>query len=211
MVFVLLGCVFVLLGCEDASPKSLTVPATPRRPVPSTVDSSTGTSAKLDAPPRAVVPEDRLRQELRGRQLVIDTNGAWSQSCRIRRACSATPRALSVCSPGQEAQPWPTLPGRAEHFTDPHVSVRGRLVMDDSAFSTAVRCEKGVCCNRRWAKMALAGPPYDLELVGLGCGGDESRLCCALSARGEEVIATGLLRYEGGRLLLASPELCRVE
>ena len=58
--------------------------------------------------------------------------------------------------------------------------------------------------------MALAGPPYDLELVGLGCGGDESRLCCAMSAAGESVIATGRMRYDGGRLLLDSPQLCRV-
>jgi hypothetical protein len=59
--------------------------------------------------------------------------------------------------------------------------------------------------------MFLAGPPYDLELVGLGCGGDESRLCCAVAAQGDEVIATGRLTYETGSLRLLSPELCRTK
>ena len=80
--------------------------------------------------------------------------------------------------------------------------------MSDTAFSTAVGCNEGACCNARQAKMVLAGPPYDVELVGLGCAGDESRLCCALSARGEEVIAIGRLTYQTGRLLLESPKLC---
>jgi hypothetical protein len=65
--------------------------------------------------------------------------------------------------------------------------------------------------NGRSASIRLAGPPYDLDLNGLACRGDESRLCCPFSANGEEVIATGRLNYDRGRLWLDSPELCRVE
>ncbi|HXS18356.1 MAG TPA: hypothetical protein VN764_14255 [Polyangiaceae bacterium] len=104
-----------------------------------------------------------------------------------------------------------TLARKAERFTDPQVAIKGKLAMSDSAFSTAVRCAKNQCCNRLRAQIVLEGPPYDLELVGLGCGGDESRLCCALSARGEEVIASGRLSYQTGRLLFHSPELCRTK
>lgn len=56
------------------------------------------------------------------------------------------PRALEVCPRGAEA--WgATLASKAEHFTDPQVAIKGKLVMSDTAFSTAVRCAKEQCCN----------------------------------------------------------------
>jgi hypothetical protein len=198
------------LGCGEAATKPLAkkspVPASP-----SSADTSTGTSAKLDAPPRVAVPEQRLRQQRRGKELVIDSAGKWDKHCRIHRPCGFGPRELPVCSPRPDTKRWSDLPGKAEHFTDPNVAVRGKLVMDDTALSTAVGCAAGVCCNGRSASIRLAGPPYDLDLNGLACRGDESRLCCPLSANGEEVIATGRLNYERGRLWLDSPELCRIE
>lgn len=195
------------LGCEDAPPKP---PARTRAPAAGPA-ATTNLASKLDTPPLPVADKDRLRPQPRGGELVIDSPGKWDKSCRIHRACGVTPRTLPRCEPGQASEVWSTLPGRAEHFTDPHVSVKGRLVMSDGAISTAVSCAKGQCCNGRYAQLVLAGPPYDLELHGLGCGGDESRLCCELSALGEEVIATGVMSYSNGRLLLTSPELCRVE
>lgn len=201
-----------VLACEDSHPS-------PARPAASVASSTaqpplselpTGTAAKLDATPSPVVPERRLRQLKVGKALVIDTKGKWAPDCLIHRTCEVTPRELPRCAAKQDAAPWPTLPGKAEHYTDPNVAIKGRLVMDDSAFSSAVACAPGQCCNGRRANMALAGPPYDLELVGLGCSGDESRLCCDLAADVEPVIASGQLRYERGRLLLDSPQLCRV-
>lgn len=84
-------------------------------------------------------------------------------------------------------------------------------MMSDGAITSMVYCGKGQCCNGTRANLVLAGPPYDLELHGLGCGGDESRLCCELNALGEEVIATGTMSYSSGALRLGSPELCRAE
>jgi hypothetical protein len=40
----------------------------------------------------------------------------------------------------------------------------------------------------------LEGPVVDLELAGLGCAGDESRLCCNVQAEGQLVVANGRLR-----------------
>jgi hypothetical protein len=156
-----------------------------------------------------VAEENRLRQRRVGKALVIDSEGKWDKSCLIHRSCKVTPRALAPCDSKQNAEPWSSLPGRAEHFTDPNVSIKGRLVMAAGAFSTAVACGPGQCCNGRSADLRLAGPPYDLELIGLGCGGDESRLCCGLAAD-QLVIASGRLSYSMGRLRLDSFELCRV-
>jgi hypothetical protein len=171
----------------------------------------TNTAVKLDTPPLPVDPAKRLRQMRVGKQLVIDSEGTWGPSCLIHRACRVTPKPIAPCAPGEDAEPWSALAGPAEHFTNPQVSIKGQLVMDGGFFSTAVACTKGECCNGTSASMALAGPPYDLKLVGLGCGGDESRLCCSLLADGTLVIAKGRLTYDGGRLLLNSPELCRLD
>lgn len=202
-----------LSACDEARPKvHLTPPglAAPSASNAPSVANAPGSSARIDSPPAGAAPERRLRQRQLGSQLVIDTEGEWAPECSIHRACQVAPRALELCAPERNAEVWSAaLAARAEHFTDPQVAFKGQLVMSDSAFSTAVGCSKAHCCNSRRAKMVLAGPPYDLELIGLGCAGDESRLCCATSARGEEVIATGRLRYETGRLLLDSPELCR--
>jgi hypothetical protein len=201
-----------LVGCDEAPPKSRAAAASATAAATTTSPGAAlpvGDAVKIDTPLSTVAPEQRLRQQQVGKWLVIDTRGTWARECAIHRACAVAPKPLELCAPELDAEPWGTLAGKAEHFTDPQVAVKGQLVMAGSAFSTAVRCKPGECCNGRRAKMVLAGPPYDLELVGLGCDGDESRLCCASSARGEQVIARGRLTYDTGRLLLQSPALCR--
>jgi hypothetical protein len=207
-----------VVACDEALPKSI-APA-PRASSDSATNvaratsaaTSVGDSVKLDVPPAPVAPEQRLRQRQLGNRLVIDTAGTWAPDCAIHRPCRTAVRALSACAPNRDAEAWgATLASKAERFTDPQVAIKGKLVMSDGAFSTAVGCAKNQCCNRLRARIVLEGPPYDLELVGLGCAGDESRLCCALSARGEEVIASGRLSYQTGQLLLHSPELCRTK
>jgi hypothetical protein len=200
-----------VLACEDTQPK----PPGPAPRVPSSFAVAppsappTSTAADLDPTPVPVAEERRLRQRKVGKALVIDSEGKWDKSCLIHRSCKVTPHAIAPCDGKQNAEPWSSLPGRAEHFTDPNVSIKGRLAMADGAFSTAVACDPGQCCNGRSADLRLAGPPYDLELIGLGCGGDESRLCCGLAAD-QLVIASGRLIYTMGRLRLDSPELCLV-
>jgi hypothetical protein len=195
-------------GCDDTREK---VGATQTVAAPATagVAATVGSAVKLDVAPSAAVAEKRWRQERVGSQLVIDTKGRWEGDCLVHRGCPVKPHALEVCPSGSDAPLWSTLPGKAEHFTDPRVAVRGQLVMADSGFSSAVACKAGQCCNGVRVNIVLAGPPYDLELVGLGCAGDESRQCCPFSARGEEVIASGILNYGNGRLSLTSPKLCR--
>jgi hypothetical protein len=203
-----------VVACDEAQPKS-------RTPAPSASATATtsvmspanavGNSVKMDVPPSPVPPKQRLRQKQLGSRLVIDREGRWAPDCMIHRPCRTVAKALDIRAEERGAEAWATLSGKAERFTNPQVSIKGNLAMSNNAFSTAVGCAKNQRCNRRSAKLGLAGPPYDLELVGLGCGGDESRLCCALSARGEEVIASGRLSYQTGRLLLHSPELCRTK
>jgi hypothetical protein len=178
---------------------------------PATVAATASTAVTMDAMPPAVLPEKRLRQQQLGSQLVIDTKGTWERHCLIHRACKVKPKALDLCPPESDAPLWSTLPGKAEHFTDARVAVKGQLVMADHWFSSAVACKEGQCCNGLRGAIVLAGPPYDLELVGLDCEGDESRQCCPFSARGEEVIASGILEYGSGRLFLTSPKLCRTK
>jgi hypothetical protein len=196
-------------GCDDAAPKVRVTGATLSAVATAGAAPTVNTAAKLDAAPAATPPEKRLRQQGVGDQLVIDTKGKWDRECLIHRACPVKPRGLDLCSPGSDAPVWSTLPGKAEHFTDPRVSIKGQLVLAASWFSSAVGCKAGVCCNGLRVNIVLAGPPYDLELVGLSCDGDESRQCCPFSAQGEEVIASGILKYGSGRLYLTSPTLCR--
>jgi hypothetical protein len=198
-------------GCDDARPKVQATAPTAAATSTASVAATVNTAAKLDPTPRATAPEKRLRQQQVGRDLVIDSKGPWPSHCLIHRACKVKARDLDLCPPGSDAPLWSTLPGKAEHFTDPLVAIKGQLVLTDGWFSTAASCGKGHCCNRLAVDIVLAGPPYDLELVGLRCGGDESRQCCPFSARGEEVIASGILKYGSGRLYLTSPKLCRTK
>lgn len=197
------------LACDDAGQKMRMTAATSSAPATASTAGPGSTAVKLDAMPPATAPERRLRQQRRGNQLVIDTKGKWAPDCLIHRACKVVPTALDLCPPGSDAPLWSTLPGRAEHFTDPRVAVKGQLVLADSWFSSAVGCKEGQCCNGLRVDIVVAGPPYDLQLVGLGCAGDESRQCCPFSAQGDEVIASGILKYGNGRLYLTAPTLCR--
>ncbi len=212
-----LRCVVLLalVACDEAQPKArIPAPsaATPSATSVASATTSVGDSVKLDVPPAPVAPGQRLRQRQLGNRLVIDTEGKWAPQCAIHRPCRTAVKALEFCSPERDAEPWGrAFATKAERFTNPQVSIKGKLVMSDGAFSTAARCAENECCNRLRATIVLEGPPYDLELVGFACGGDESRLCCALSARGEEVIASGRLTYQTGQLRLHAPDLCRTK
>jgi len=78
------------------------------------------------------------------------------------------------------------------------------------------KCDPAVsCCNWREAPALIGGPDGALAIEGLGCAGDESRVCCNTPAYGQNVIASGVLVREpegqttvGWRLVNAS--LCEV-
>ncbi len=126
------------LGCDDARPKVQVAARTAAAASTASVAATVSTAAKLDAMPTPTAPEKRLRQQQIGTELVIDSEGKWASDCLIHRACKVKARTLDLCPPGSNAPLWPTLPGQAEHFTDPRVAVRGQLVMTDHWFSSAV-------------------------------------------------------------------------
>ncbi|HYP86908.1 MAG TPA: hypothetical protein VEQ59_02120 [Polyangiaceae bacterium] len=106
------------------------------------------------------------------------------------------PQTLPPCAPGTATLDWEsylTTLDDGDQFAHPRRSFSGRLWLQDGAFSSLVSCAPGVCCNGVRRSFVLADSPHALVLEGpgLGCGGDESRECCALPADGQSVIATG--------------------
>jgi hypothetical protein len=75
---------------------------------------------------------------------------------------------------------------------------------------------KHICCNGRSVEVFVGDIPNGARLVGLRCGGDESRACCDVPAFGQTVVATGTIVEEdrtsvtgrGGRWALTDPTLC---
>ena len=135
---------------------------------------------------------------------VIDTpanDRLWEKGCLIRHACRRVARNIPPCPAGitaltvQEVQ---ALPGDGRM-----VSVRGPLNYGQFA-TTAMAClvnrlpkrEPRVCCNHTWGQILIGEGPSDelaIFLRGVGCSGDESRLCCDLVVRGQQVVVTGEL------------------
>jgi hypothetical protein len=49
------------------------------------------------------------------------------------------------------------------------------------------------CCNGCGIGVVVGDPSHAIKLDGLGCHGDESRLCCDVPAFGQSVVAAGTL------------------
>jgi hypothetical protein len=59
-------------------------------------------------------------------------------------------------------------------------------------------CDPAVtCCKHLFAPVVVGGVGGVLPIEGLGCTGDDSRLCCLSPAHGQTVIATGHLARDG--------------
>jgi hypothetical protein len=126
----------------------------------------------------------------------------WSEDCLIHRSCRIAPAALPACPACFEARAWSEIAAAPERFTGQIVSVRGPLGVSRTHLSSLLGCERigpapehpqGFCCNDISGGIVLGGGADALAVAGMGCGGDESRLCCNAPAFGQSVVVTGRL------------------
>lgn len=145
--------------------------------------------------------------------------GAWGVECLSRRSCPALPKLVtcpSVPQPIEAPMLGDTPPGPIGEI----VAVRGPLglaVMTSTMAACRSLDTRRPCCNHLSIAAFVGQPPGAAHLVGLGCGGDESRLCCKVPAFGQTVVAIGKLardedyldaRSAGVRWSLVDAHLC---
>jgi hypothetical protein len=136
------------------------------------------------------------------RQVAIDTKPyvgrSWAENCLIHRPCEVLVSPLPPCPREMKPLTLP-IPTTLQQTTMP-LSIAGRV-----RFGRGIRhlmgcpfSEDQSCCNRDWIKAILVGEDGSgVELPNIGCFGDESRLCCNVDAKGQMVVATGVMRTTG--------------
>jgi hypothetical protein len=194
--------------------------AQPGLAVPIVFQGTTPASAVVDTPP----PEGKT----------------WTEDHLINQGCQRAPVSLSTCDAHATGEAWATLAGKGDRLRDQRVSVRGRLVVGDLVNSPFVNtvCSPEtrnprartlhdgpgghippgttpLGCYRDQRRIVLDGGATPLRLwdpaVKFDCVGDESRLCCGVTAFGQTVIATGILTGSAGRgWSLKGATLCEV-
>jgi len=124
----------------------------------------------------------------------------WGKSCAVHRTCERGARPIPDCSSGTQGI---TAEAAAQAAEGTIVSVRGPL-RAGPGFTTKVGCSEvdpetqkprpvQACCNHVNRRIVV-GDGKGILLGGIGCLGDESRVCCDVPVRGQTVIATGKLR-----------------
>ncbi len=148
----------------------------PGRPVEIDFDEGTsGGGPVVDAPPPAA--------------------GAWPDECLVHRACVDAAPPLSLCSARADVPAWADLRPRAAALVGTRIAVRGALAV---GLMLDRRCDGSPCCGQHAVRAIVLGVT-DLDadglltLAGPRCQGDDSRLCCALPAYGQQVRAEGTL------------------
>jgi hypothetical protein len=184
---------FVLLSACSKQPSALQKPPPARsaQPVLSTQPSAFGAAP-------AFLHRLQLTRATRAGQAALLDSGradAWQAECRVHRACPRT-QALPSCS-----EPLVALDSiAANELGGRPVILRGELSLG-LGFETLVACSSKQharpCCNGASRPAILTVSGTALELSGLGCGGDESRVCCNVPAFGQRVVASGYLGYAG--------------
>src|ERR1051325_1730964 len=98
----------------------------------------------------------------------------------IQRPCPPLPK-LEPCAPGTAPIESTALDSTPPGSVGEPLAVRGPITLTP-IWKTNARCppEAGVsgCCNGAGAEAMIGRFPHAFVLDGLGCGGDESRLCC---------------------------------
>lgn len=183
--------------------------------VPSPWKSSPSKSAEPAAaglPPEAPGIRPNVATRIPSGAAVIDfeTQSPWDRRCMVRQACTIMPRTLHHCTANakRDAQ---------SHLDAPEHELVGRLVHVKGALTVASvqgwleRCPPPTCCSPTYAPIVVRTESELVELEGLSCGGDESRMCCNAPALGQAVIATGELTVGSplsAKWKLVNAELC---
>jgi len=179
-------------------------------------------SVSLPLPPSSSLPEPlapeafvaiRAGQEAR----LGDTHSnRWSDRCAIQRPCAPF-KPFPRCAAGLSVLE--RLPTSLVDIEDRAVALRGTLALT-GVVTTAVACREPSprrpqknCCNLVGTRAMIQRGESAVLLDGLGCTGDESRLCCDTPAFGQIVIAAGRLRRssDSGAAIpweLLEPKLC---
>ena len=168
------------------------------------------------APPTPALLDRSVAIRVGGQALLgVDNPKRWEKRCAVQRACAPF-KALSHCDPKLSVlDSLGTSPG---DYAGQAVALRGTLSLGPYV-TTAVACQpmprdhRRPCCNQVGTPAFIQCGNTPVLLDGLGCRGDESRLCCDAPAFGQAVVATGnLARSPGGvdsiEWQLDTPKLC---
>ena len=174
--------------------------------------SATAPSAPWPAPTileRLVAEHEGSEARLRG-----GDPKKWSKGCLIQRSCQPF-KPLPQCEAQRSAV---DSFGSSANRVGQVVALRGMLNLAQ-VLTTAADCAPQAhdsgrpCCNKVGCGAVVQCGDTAVRLDGLGCGGDESRLCCNTPAFGQSVIAVGKLIHipiEPGGIewQLEDPRLC---
>jgi hypothetical protein len=114
----------------------------------------------------------------------------WNNACQVNRKCSKQPAVIPTCAPGLTAAEWGQLEYDADKHLGQQISTQGSLGVTSIRPAGTQKCAPGVCCHSLAMNLVLDGRPNAVGLSGQTCSGDDSALCCTLTA-GQIVIATG--------------------
>jgi hypothetical protein len=118
-----------------------------------------------------------------------------------------------MCAPGPPAPPWAEVQAKADALIGKPIRVRGPLgigLLEPNDGWSRKRCSENECCQTHTLPLVIAGTFHDLALDtrSFHCSGDESRRCCNAAARGQTVIAEGVLQGFSNNWELRQATLC---
>jgi hypothetical protein len=114
----------------------------------------------------------------------------WNKACQVNRKCAQEPAVIPTCQPGLIAEEWGQLEYEAAQRLGQQVSTQGAVSVTPAVPMGTQKCAPGECCHKLAMNLVVDGRPDAVALAGQTCSGDDSALCCTLTA-GLTVIATG--------------------
>lgn len=132
----------------------------------------------------------------------------WGKTCMLGRGCPAPTRAIPACPSNVSAPPLSALIAADPKPIGQLVTITGPLNLGATSLrkpscrevdlKTGEELDVRSCCaNSNFTPVIVGEPGSELGasvvLEGLACDGDESRACCNVAARGQTVVATGVL------------------